>query len=636
MVEGWLDLGDSRRTDGATRDAFQRVSPHPPRAAQRALADLDAVTAPSLAILEAETGSGKTEAALARFVALFTAGVVDGMYFALPTRTAATEIYARVFAAMQLAFATPPPVVLAVPGYFRVDDVEGRRLAPFDVLWPETDIEGFRYRSWAGESAKRYIAGCIVVGTIDQVLLSSLRVGHAHLRATALLRQFLVVDEVHASDEYMTRVLADVLGRHISAGGHALLLSATLGGEARGRLLAAGGRAQMPTLESATAMPYPLASCRWRHTVTIEIESDTPRDVEVDAEPWLEDGDTIAAAALAAAERGAKVLVIRNTVATCIAVQEALERFARERGVEARLFACEGRAAPHHSRFARPDREALDAALQKSLGGERSGGGCVVVATQTVQQSLDLDADLLMTDLCPMDVLLQRIGRLHRRQDRARPSGFATATAKVLVPVNRDLTRLVTPRGNGRHHFGLGSVYEDLRVIEATWREIESCRTWRIPEMSRRLVENSLHSEALARVCGGGPAEWKAHAQWAQGTMRGEGRQAQLNLVDWTTPYSESMFPDGERVPTRLGEGDRAVKFVPGFTGPFRFTVYELVLPERWVRGVAPTEDAARDVEQVGGATRFRFGSKWFNYDRHGVRPWHIDDKEPRDDDDGP
>ncbi|MDB4914145.1 MAG: CRISPR-associated helicase/endonuclease Cas3, partial [Gemmatimonadetes bacterium] len=183
----------------------------------------------SITILESETGSGKTEAALARFVTLFSAGKVDGLYFALPTRTAATQMHKRVFDATAMAFTEPPPVILAVPGYLRVDDTEGRRheLARFDVLWP--DAERFRYRGWAAEGPKRYLAGCIVVGTVDQVLLSSLRVGHAHMRATSLMRMLLVVDEVHASDAYMTRILEDVLARHRRAGGHALLLSATLG-----------------------------------------------------------------------------------------------------------------------------------------------------------------------------------------------------------------------------------------------------------------------------------------------------------------------------------------------------------------------------------------------------------------------
>lgn len=121
-----------------------------------------------------------------------------------------------------------PSVVLAVPGYPEVDGAKGQRLAPFEVLWPEEVREQLctRYRGWAVENPKRYLAGAIIVGTIDQVLLSTLAVSHSHLRATSLLRLLLVVDEVHASDSYMTRLLEAVLERQVAAGGHALLMSA--------------------------------------------------------------------------------------------------------------------------------------------------------------------------------------------------------------------------------------------------------------------------------------------------------------------------------------------------------------------------------------------------------------------------
>ncbi len=76
--------------------------------------------------------------------------------------------------------------------------------------------------------------------------------------------------------------------------------------------------------------------------------------------------------------------------------------------------------APHHSRYAKTDRQLLDKAIEAAFGRGGASGGCVAVATQTVEQSLDIDADLLITDLCPIDVLLQRIGRLHRHKQ---PSG---------------------------------------------------------------------------------------------------------------------------------------------------------------------------------------------------------------------
>jgi CRISPR-associated endonuclease/helicase Cas3 len=269
-----LDFPLVSRTDSSNRDPFTRVSPegYRARSAQAAIVGLPLDHHGSITILEAETGSGKTEAVLARFVSLFEAGLVDGLYFALPTRSAATQMHRRVHEAVQRAFASPPVVILAVPGYLRVDEVEGRRLPPFEVLWPDEDR--FRFRAWAAEAPKRFLAGCVVVGTIDQVLLSSLMVGHAHLRATALLRHLLVVDEVHASDAYMARILEDVLARHWAAGGHAILLSATLGSEARSRLLTPEEHVRPLAFAEAEAAPYPLITHRDQIERTIAIARD--------------------------------------------------------------------------------------------------------------------------------------------------------------------------------------------------------------------------------------------------------------------------------------------------------------------------------------------------------------------------
>ena len=279
-------------------------------------------------------------------------------------------MHQRVHAAVQQAFATPPAVILAVPGYLRVDDVDGKRLPPFEVLWPDEDR--FRYRAWAAENAKRYLAGCVVVGTVDQVLLSSLMVGHAHLRATALLRLLLVVDEVHASDAYMTRILEDVLARHKAAGGHAILLSATLGGEARSRLIHPGENARLPALAEAEATSYPLITHRGDAPRAIRVSNDGhSRSIRLEVQPWLEDSDALATAAFAAALQGAKVLVIKNTVKDCIAEQEAVERQADAHGSRDVLFGCAGLAAPHHARFARVDRQALDLSLEQRIGAKR-------------------------------------------------------------------------------------------------------------------------------------------------------------------------------------------------------------------------------------------------------------------------
>lgn len=610
-----LSWPEGSRLDTRARGPFARVSPHEPTAAQRELSLLPRESNGSIAILESETGSGKTEAALAHFIGLLEAGLVDGLYFALPTRTAATQIFDRVRAATERAFTNPPAVVLAVPGYLRVDDAEGVRLPGFEVLWPDTDR--FRFRAWAAETPKRYLAGSIVVGTIDQILLSSLLVNHAHLRATSLLRHLLVIDEVHASDAYMTRLLHDVLGRHGRAGGHALLLSATLTAEARERFL--GGTT--PPIEVARSEPYPLVSCR---SATCELRRPIAFDgrekqVRLDTVPMMADHAQLARVALDAAASGAKVLVLRNTVSDCIATQLEVEAIAL--GREALLFRCAGMAAPHHGRFAREDRVELDHALEARIGKHQSTGGVVVVATQTVQQSLDIDVDLMWTDLCPVDVLLQRIGRLHRHV-RPRPKGYETPLAHILVPAERDLSVLVGESGRARNYHGLGSVYEDLRVIDATWACLEATADWRIPSMARSLVESCLHPNALDAAVARYRGRLDRHREVCLGQGYGHRRIAELNLVDWLKPYSEMEFPTSvdQRIQTRLGEGDRLVNLgVDGVLSPFAKRVHQLSLRAWWCAGIEEVSDA-ENMSSHEGVVRFGLGHKTFIYDRLGLR----------------
>jgi CRISPR-associated endonuclease/helicase Cas3 len=208
----------------------------------------------NLIVIESETGSGKTEAALWRFANLLQQGAVDGLYFALPTRVAATQIFERVRHFRDRVFPGPakPAVVLAVPGQIRVDAAEWRLLPDFIVQWnddPQTEAD--RLARWAAEHPKRFLAAPIAIGTIDQALLATLSVRHAHLRGTALLRQLLVVDEVHASDRYGEALLTTLLRDHLAAGGHALLVSATLGSASRARLL----QTAAPSLQDAVRVP---------------------------------------------------------------------------------------------------------------------------------------------------------------------------------------------------------------------------------------------------------------------------------------------------------------------------------------------------------------------------------------------
>ena len=518
-----LDIGAQRAAfDGGGIPDFGSLfafgeSSAEPNAIQQAAA-LDTPLDAPVAIIESETGSGKTEAALWRFARMYAAGLVDGMYFALPTRAAAVQIHGRVehFVANLFPDGQRPDVVLAVPGY----DAAGG--LPDYAAGYDSSQDGHydRGRPWAAERPKKFLAAQIAVGTVDQAMLGALKVKSAHLRSSSLARNLLVVDEVHASDVYMGVVLQRLLDAHTGAGGYALLMSATLGSAARERWLRsdANGTGDMPSMDAAIDTPYPAVST----AAGIRDVGENGRDkaVDISATPEMGNFEDVARRARVAARAGAKVLVVRNTVGYAVSTQQKIEELAADADAGLR-FAVNGVPTLHHGRFAVGDRRLLDRRVEALLGKgkeTRAKGGVIVVGTQTLEQSLDIDADLLITDLCPVDVLLQRIGRLHRHRRDDRPAGYDTPACVVLTPPAGDLApllqRMPNANGLGEH----GGVYVDLRILEATRRLIDEYPQWRIPEMNRLLVERETHPAALEAIAQEMGEQWQEHAI----SLRGE------------------------------------------------------------------------------------------------------------------
>ncbi len=616
-----LDIAEQRVGFGDTPD-FADLFNLSPNAIQRAAYDVP-LDEP-LAIIESETGSGKTEAALWRFARLYDEGLVDGLYFALPTRAAAVQIHGRVnrFVSGMFTAADAPEPVLAVPGYIRSGDIKGkRRLQSYKVWW---DDHATDRRRWAAESAKRFLAAQIAVGTIDQAMMAALKVRHSHMRAACLARNLLVVDEVHASDAYMRRILEALLDAHIGAGGYALLMSATLGSDARHRLLTRSRVAALdaPSIDDAVKAAYPSVATAGEG-IRPAGENDRPKRVQMKARPAMQDFDQTAQLALQAARAGAKTLVIRNTVGNAIATQQAIERAAGD-DADA-LFACNGKRTLHHSRFAAPDRHMLDKAVEALLGKGAPSKGCVVVGTQTLEQSLDIDADLLITDLCPADVLLQRIGRLHRHSRRDRPDGYRQARCIVLTPSNADLSPLLSRSVNG-----LGTVYKDLRILEATRRLIHENPEWHIPEMNRSLVERATHPDELEAITAELGGDWRVHANNLEGEFIADGMTAASAVVRRDKTFNEGnrdvVFGDmQQQIRTRLGDEGIEVEFVPQPKSPFNASVSieKLTIPAHLLRG--QSLDAAVSEEPVAPTTdadgfRFSVNDANFRYDRLGLR----------------
>ena len=593
--------------------SFAKLTNHPtPNPAQAVLGSVG--TESQLVILEAETGSGKTEAALWRFVQLFIAGKVSSLYFAVPTRAAARQLHSRVVKAISRAFGPDlaDSVVLAIPGMLKAGDSIGKRLPEWAVLWD--DDSKSTHRRWAAESATRFLASFIAVGTVDQAMLAGLQVKHAHLRGSVLSRSLLVIDEVHASDTYMSEILKQLLDGHLATGGYAMLMSATL--SARARVHWTGE--MLPEFTAACSTPYPAV---WVKNEKSPRVADARRSklVQIEAVPTMDPVET-ANRAITIAKKDARVLLIRNTVTKAVETWHAI----KEAGEGSLLMQVGQGPALHHGRFAAEDRTALDleveAMLTKDTARERRG--CIVIGTQTLEQSLDIDADFLITDLCPMDVLLQRIGRLHRH-NLPRPKGFETARAIVLMPEN-GLDHLAEPNFEN----GLGGwmeadgwfngIYRDIVGLELTRRSIEEDPLWRIPDMNRDLVEGTTHYDCLTKLIKEKGNTWDSYYQLHGGTEAAAKMVAKLNCLDREEPFDNVQFPrDDESIMTHLGEEGTILPLDPPPVGPFGNRLTLIALPARWSRGIKKDAKIVAEPDQNG--LIISVGEKRFRYSRVGL-----------------
>lgn len=602
-----------------------------PRPIQKLAGELD-VSDPDtrLVIVESETGSGKTEAALQWFYRLFAAGVVDSLYFALPTRVAALQLYQRVAKVVAQWFPDEeirPLTVLAVPCYMPAAGLDANRVLPDEpqgTRWEEDPRAEKHDRYWAAERPKRFLAAPIAVGTVDQALLSIVQTKHAHLRSVCLDRSLLVVDEVHASDSYMSHLLATLLKHHASVGGRAMLLSATLGATARTRYVnsASAQHEAPPPIHEAVTLRYPCVTLSSGRLFGAR-SSKVTKTVSIETLPAALDPSLAARQVLQALEAGARVLAVFNTVPRAINFLKHLE--ASPDVQKSWFFQTSGVVGPHHGRFAPADRRVLDAAVTWRLGKASSPGPVLVVGTQTLEQSLDIDADWLVTDLVPGDVLLQRVGRLHRHAERDRPEGFRTPRVLVLVP-ETDLEDALDGAGRVRSVYaaaGYGNVYEDLRMLELTRRYLVERGQIVIPDENRLLVEEVTHPARLETLVGD---RWENHAEKVAGRALAQaiaaGTVSAVYGKSFGTP--ECTFQEaGTQVAIRLGANSLQLPVDFPFVSPFGQVIDELVIPGH----MAPRGELKESLVHVEHVTheevQLSLAGRRYRYNRYGLEADH-------------
>jgi CRISPR-associated endonuclease/helicase Cas3 len=421
-----------------------------------------AVRGAGIYILEAPMGIGKTEAALYAAYRMLEMGKATGIYFALPTQLTSDRIYDRMIAFLN-----------------RVLEPAGRHtkaLLLHGSAWLRETAMGEDAepgRSWFN-STKRGMLAPFAVGTIDQALMAVMNVRHGFVRSFGLAGKVVILDEVHSYDSYTGTILDALVKALVELSCTVIVLSATLTGERRSELLGPiGGK----TVKAPTS--YPLIAARQKGSSVryIKMKPFSSSNVLLN---FAQSDEAALEEALARAGAGQQVLWIENTV------DKAQEIYLT---LSARMSGGLGICGLLHSRFTKFDRERNEGDWTKLYGkndnGLRAKSGRILVGTQVLEQSLDIDSDFLVTRLAPSDMLFQRIGRLwrHREHDEKRPQG-ARREAWILSPRLDEFLLNIESVGSTSKVYAPYVLYRTLEV----WQSLEEIT---LPDGIRTVLERT-------------------------------------------------------------------------------------------------------------------------------------------------
>lgn len=423
--------GFLQSTRSTTPTPFSALFPdkQPSRPLQAAVDAIpqSALDGPALVIIEAPTGEGKTEAALAIAHRLAQATETDALYYALPTTATSNQMFKRIREHLDVRLGLPGDVQLVHgQAHLQEDDLDATPLANEKGSNTNDMVTWFTAK-------KRALLAPFGVGTVDQAELAALNVRHVALRLIGLAGKVVIFDEVHAYDTYMTTIIERLLEWLAALGTSVIILSATLPKKQRAALARAYGAQLSPDITDA----YPsvlVLPCEGEvyHATPPAYQIDRPLNVRhlhfTDDTPeakaqWL----------LEKVGDGGCACWITNTVARAQEIYDELRHTPEAEGVDLSLL---------HARFPFDAREQLEKRITTKYGPPTDDDNDdirprgIVVGTQVLEQSLDLDFDVMVSDLAPIDLLLQRAGRLQRH---ARPRPLAHSggpTLWVNVPLD--------------------------------------------------------------------------------------------------------------------------------------------------------------------------------------------------------
>jgi len=504
---------------------------------QRAAIDAaDAASGPCLIIIEAPTGEGKTEAALLAHRAL-TKARPAGLFYGLPTQATSSAIYSRVNAYLRRDSdyrAVESHLLFA--SSFLNDEYAALRVS---LTSPKEPDSGIVATDWFC-GPKRGLLAAYSVGTIDQAIMAALKRRHFFVRLYGLSGKVVVLDEIHAYDRYMRELIKTLLAWLRALGCPVILLSATLGRQWREELAEAYLGSSRPV-----DVPYPsiVRLEPGKAPAVIAASLDTRRSRKT-ARFWLRHADQASTTEAIAAEAAALstercVVCVCNTVGRAQDVYAALKVL--DPGCAVSLL---------HSRYTRADRTAAEDTLKARFGPDVSRPHrAVVVATQVLEQSLDLDFDVLITEIAPLDLLLQRLGRVMRhvrgRPDEDKPTAVVFA-----------------PEAMGARCFGdSGYVYEPIVLARTLDFLRKGGSEFRIPDDVQAAIDEvyDFDMDDGAESAASYIDEWRNGAEGKAAASLFQALNASLPRPtrvegDWSAfEYMDTGIDDEAIVGTRLG-----------------------------------------------------------------------------------
>lgn len=441
--------------------SFQDIFGFSPNPIQQEL--VTACTSPGVYLLEAPMGEGKTEAALYAAYSVLAQGKASGLYFALPTQVTSNKIYERTTPFLQSVTAPDSPHHAAL--------LHGNAFLEETVLGEE----GKPGKSWFS-SLKRAILAPFGVGTLDQAILCALPdMRHSFVRTFGLLGKVVILDEIHSYDTYTYAIIKKFIHMLRQMRCTVIILTATLTAQKRKELLNI----------TDVSMRYPLISCSKERAaennaqpgintgVSKEYAPPATRQQSVSIHFSTVHADAVNTA-LDRAYAGEQVLWIENTV------KEAQQRY-----MQFKAHAGEIPCGLIHSRFLqehRAENETEWTTLYGKHGKQlRRQSGRILVGTQVLEQSLDIDSDFLVSALCPMDMLLQRMGRLWRHSGQWRPKS-ASPQAAILLPGDFD-------QPVSADFFGPGGFVYAPYILYRTMQALKGLSSISLPDDIRPLLE---------------------------------------------------------------------------------------------------------------------------------------------------